>query len=429
MIVRMKRLTLLCLTSGQGRGARRAARARRGARRPTAGRRPARTWTRCARRSRRPRAALAALPKATVAPAKDRVAARRRTPARRSRRCSRCSTAATRSPGGPTSSARELARYAGFGEFDLEEVRGLERGGAWTEPRRRAAGPAAHGAGRHGAHRARARPRRAALPARGVRRAAGASARPRRPLRAGPVAARAPSPTVARRARRLRARSSWTPASASRRSPPRATPSRALVRETADETRFAEVRAGMDEADELSLLSGYLPAETQDAVRAAPPRTAGASCSTTPSPARTCPCSCKQSRWVAPVRTVFDFLHIYPGYWECGRRLGLPAVLQPLLRDDRRRRRLRRAPARRSRLVLQWRLKKVPAHVFHMMYIVGVATLVWGVDHRQLLRHPDAAAVPRVARGAVGRTTATTSSTCASSSAPCTSRSRTSGTP
>ena len=24
----------------------------------------------------------------------------------------------------------------------------------------------------------------------------------------------------------------------------------------------------------------------------------------------------QQSRWVRPVRTVFDFLHIYPGYWE-----------------------------------------------------------------------------------------------------------------
>jgi V/A-type H+-transporting ATPase subunit I len=75
---------------------------------------------------------------------------------------------------------------------------------------------------------------------------------------------------------------------------------------------------------------------------------------------------------------VFDFLNIYPGYWESD--VGwvfLPffslffamivgdagyAILLLLLT-----------------VFLQRRLKKVPPHVFHMMYIAGFATLVWGV--------------------------------------------------
>jgi V/A-type H+-transporting ATPase subunit I len=75
---------------------------------------------------------------------------------------------------------------------------------------------------------------------------------------------------------------------------------------------------------------------------------------------------------------IFDFLHIYPGYWEWD--VGwvfLPffslffamivgdagyAVLLLILTA-----------------VLQWRLKQVPSYVFHMMYIAGGVTLVWGV--------------------------------------------------
>ncbi len=61
-----------------------------------------------------------------------------------------------------------------------------------------------------------------------------------------------------------------------------------------------------------------------------------------------------------------------PGLLGVRRRLGLPSVLQPLLRDDRRRRRLRASCCSSLTVVLQRRLKKVPAHVFHMMYIVGL---------------------------------------------------------
>jgi V/A-type H+-transporting ATPase subunit I len=97
-----------------------------------------------------------------------------------------------------------------------------------------------------------------------------------------------------------------------------------------------------------------------------------------PQPGEDVPIQLHQSRWVRPISTVFDFLHIYPGYWEADAGwviLPFFSLFFAMIVGD----------AGYAALllvltaVLQWRVKKVPAHVFHMMYIVGFATLVWGV--------------------------------------------------
>jgi V/A-type H+-transporting ATPase subunit I len=85
-----------------------------------------------------------------------------------------------------------------------------------------------------------------------------------------------------------------------------------------------------------------------------------------------------QARWVRPVRTVFDFLHIYPGYWEAD--VGwvfLPffSIFFAMIVGDAG----YAALLLIATFVLQRRLRMVPPHVFHMMYIVGFATLAWGV--------------------------------------------------
>ena len=147
---------------------------------------------------------------------------------------------------------------------------------------------------------------------------------------------------------------------------------------TADAVRVAEVRAGMGEAEAVSFLSGYLPVHDCDALRAAATEHGWGIVLDDPELGENVPTLLHQSRWVRPIRTVFDFLHIYPGYWESD--VGwvfLPffslffamvvgdagyAVLLLLLT-----------------VVLQRRLQKVPRHVFHMMYIVSLATLFWGV--------------------------------------------------
>ena len=147
-----------------------------------------------------------------------------------------------------------------------------------------------------------------------------------------------------------------------------------------------------------------------------------------PVPGDDVPVQLRQSVFVRPVRTVFDFLNIYPGYWEWDVGwIFLPffSLFFAMIVGD----------AGYALLlliltvVLQRRLKKVPAHVFHMMYIVGWRTLVWGVINGQLLRHSDASPASSRRSRCRGSRTATTSSTCASSSAPSISRSRTCGTP
>jgi V/A-type H+-transporting ATPase subunit I len=150
------------------------------------------------------------------------------------------------------------------------------------------------------------------------------------------------------------------------------------VRATADEMRHAEVRAGMDEAGELSVLSGYVPAEEQDAVREAAAAHGWGIVLEDPELGEDVPVQLRQSRWVRPVRTVFDFLHIYPGYWEVDAGwVVLPffSLFFAMIVGDAGYAILLLALT----AVLQWRFTKVPAHVFHMMYIVGAVTLAWGI--------------------------------------------------
>ena len=114
------------------------------------------------------------------------------------------------------------------------------------------------------------------------------------------------------------------------------------------------------------------------------------------------PIQLHQSRWVRPISTVFDFLHIYPGYWEADAGwviLPFFSLFFAMIVGD----------AGYAALllvltaVLQWRLKKVPAHVFHMMYIVGVATLVWGVLSGSYFGIPTLPAVRGAAPGGLAR--------------------------
>ena len=171
-----------------------------------------------------------------------------------------------------------------------------------------------------------------------------------------------------------------------------------LAGSSAADLRLAEVRAGMDEEGEISVLSGYVPAEEQEAVQSAAVAHGWGVLLDDPQPGEDVPIQLRQSRWVRPVRVVFDFLNIYPGYWEWD--VGwvfLPffSLFFAMIVGD----------AGYAMLlliltaVLQWRLKKVPSNVFHMMYIVGRRDARLGRAHGQLLRHPDAAPVRGVPPG------------------------------
>jgi V/A-type H+-transporting ATPase subunit I len=271
---------------------------------------------------------------------------------------------------------RELARYAGFGDFDLEQVRELERAGVWTSlvvapPGEQLVAPdgvvlTELGRGRAGL--------RAVL--------AGIGPRPEPLLALGghhevvPWPARPPCEAHEELAV-CEVELAAADELLERLAPARASVA-ALVRETEEEARFQEVLTGMEEAGEVALLSGYVPEPEQDTVREAAAAHGWGLLLEDPEPGEDVPVLLRQSRWVAPVRTVFDFLHIYPGYWE--NDVGwifLPffSIFFAMIVGDAGYAALLLV----ATVVLRRRLRKVPAHVFRMMYIVGFATLVWGV--------------------------------------------------
>jgi V/A-type H+-transporting ATPase subunit I len=134
----------------------------------------------------------------------------------------------------------------------------------------------------------------------------------------------------------------------------------------------------MGEAERVAYLAGYVPVDDCAAVRAAAQEHGWGVAFDDPVPDEDVPVLLRQSRFVRPVRAVFDFLHVYPGYWEWD--VGwvfLPffSLFFAMIVGDAGYAVLLLALT----AVLQWRLRRVPAHVFHMMYIVGCATLVWGV--------------------------------------------------
>ncbi len=148
--------------------------------------------------------------------------------------------------------------------------------------------------------------------------------------------------------------------------------------ETAGRVSLEEVRAGMAETAELAALQGYVPAVRCDAVRDAAAGHGWAVVFADPQEGDDVPVQLHQARWVRPVRTVFDFLNIYPGYWESD--VGwvfLPffSLFFAIIVGDAGYACLLLALT----AVLQWRFRRIPRHMLAMMYIVGGATLVWGV--------------------------------------------------
>jgi V/A-type H+-transporting ATPase subunit I len=271
---------------------------------------------------------------------------------------------------------RGLDRYAGLGDFDLAAVRGLEAAGVRTllgrapskAPLSPPDGTVLTELGRDGDARRFVLTALGGWP--GGRPDLGADYDvvpwPERPL--GDVSAElvAAEAELAQSAERLESLAGARHAVAAR------------ARALADEVRFAEVRAGMDEAGELSLLAGYVPAGEQDAVREAAAAHGWGIVLEDPEPGEDVPVELKQSRWVRPIRTLFDFLHIYPGYWEADAGwviLPFFSLFFAMIVGDAGYAILLLALT----VLLQWRLQTVPRHVFHMMYVVGFTTLVWGV--------------------------------------------------
>jgi|GEM_PF-189628 len=144
------------------------------------------------------------------------------------------------------------------------------------------------------------------------------------------------------------------------------------------EAEFAAARAGMGLSEDIAYLQGYVPAKDEPFIRELAAEHQWGSLLADPVPGEDVPTDLRYSKLVAPIRAVFDFLKIYPGYWEADigwTFLVFFAIFFAMIAGDAGYALLLLT----ATAVLQWRLKKIPSYVFHMLYIVGAMTLVWGV--------------------------------------------------
>jgi V/A-type H+-transporting ATPase subunit I len=285
------------------------------------------------------------------------------------------------------SAERELAKYSGIGDFDLEDVRELERhnvsvvlvGGPLDSSPPAPDGLVVLELGRDKERRYAALAAAAPLDVESLELSDEWSvlAWPDRPLADSRDTAAAAERELEQAATRLTELATARTAVAER------------VADLEAARRFAEVRAGMGQDETVSYLTGFVPAEESEKMRAAAAEHGWGVVFTDPVPGEDVPVLIHYKRWVRPIRTVLDFLHIYPGYWETDvgwAFLVFFSLFFAMLVGD----------AGYGTLliittfVLQRRFRsKAPSYMWAMMYIVSVATLVWGVITGNYFGIPD----------------------------------------
>ena len=134
----------------------------------------------------------------------------------------------------------------------------------------------------------------------------------------------------------------------------------------------------MGQAQAVAYLQGYVPVDAVDDLRQAAQRNAWGVVFADPTPEEHVPTLLRYHRAVKPILTLFDFLHIYPGYREDD--VGLVflvffSLFFGMLVGDA----VYGLMLLVAALVLRRTFPKVPAHIFSMLAIVGAATILWGV--------------------------------------------------
>ncbi len=150
-----------------------------------------------------------------------------------------------------------------------------------------------------------------------------------------------------------------------------------LVTEAEERVAFLEARDGMGLEGPVAYIQGYAPAEAIPAVRTAADRRCWVVLESEPAPGEAVPTFIRNPRWVKPIKAIFDFIGVTPGYEEIDISavflLFLSLFFAMLVGD-----------AGYGLLFLAltaWGRKKLPrapAYPFNLMYIMSVATVAWG---------------------------------------------------
>lgn len=151
-----------------------------------------------------------------------------------------------------------------------------------------------------------------------------------------------------------------------------------LVQDAADMVQFLEAREGMGAAAPIAYLQGYAPAESEDRLRAAAATQGWGLRIETPLPGEAVPTLIRNPAWVKPIKAVFDFIGVLPGYEEIDISavfLFFLSIFFAMLVGD--------AGYGLIFLALTFwgrrKLPRAPAYPFHLLYIMSFFTVAWGV--------------------------------------------------
>jgi V/A-type H+/Na+-transporting ATPase subunit I len=145
-----------------------------------------------------------------------------------------------------------------------------------------------------------------------------------------------------------------------------------------DAVRFLEVQNGMGTTQPLAYLRGYCPDRDLEPIRQAAAEHGWGLVIDEAESADKVPTKIENPRWVKPIRTVFSFIGVVPGYEEIDISaifLVFFSLFFAMIVGD----------AGYGALFLAgtfWahrKFRQAPASIFHLLYITSVATIAWGV--------------------------------------------------
>jgi len=153
---------------------------------------------------------------------------------------------------------------------------------------------------------------------------------------------------------------------------------REILHQAEDKVHFLEARTGMGSAKPLTYLRGYCPQRDVERIRSASSKLGWGLLVEDVTASDKAPTKIENPKWVEPIRSVFSFIGVVPGYEE----IDISAVFLlffslffAMIVGD----------AGYGTLFLGltcWahrKFKAAPASVFHLLYITSIATIVWGV--------------------------------------------------
>jgi V/A-type H+-transporting ATPase subunit I len=152
----------------------------------------------------------------------------------------------------------------------------------------------------------------------------------------------------------------------------------AVVQQSEDAVLYLEVKAGMGAEGPVIYLQGFFPCEQESAVRQAADTNGWAVLVRDVADGEEPPTLLRSPKWVEPIKAVFDMIGVTPGYHEVdisSAFLVFFSLFFAMLVGD----------AGYGVLFIVFTLaakmkfRKAPQHVFNLLLITSVCTIIWGV--------------------------------------------------